>query len=153
MTVPVYIFPAVSEGSLFYTTSPTLVITCLVDNSHSNRYEVVWAPKQNKSPVFKLWKAIFRKQGRRYREQRQVPSPGSSKVAPEEFLVNKCVSLPLTTFRFLNMSQGFQHQNGSQLNPDQIGRLCTLISSHSWKILLQILQRVMGEGRRRNDKN
>ena len=29
------------EGSLFTTTSPTLVITCLVDNSHFNMCEVV----------------------------------------------------------------------------------------------------------------
>ena len=32
--------PAVSEGSSFFTTSPTL-IKCFVDNSHSNRCEVV----------------------------------------------------------------------------------------------------------------
>ena len=33
--------PSVNKGSLFSTTSATLVITHLFDNSHSNRCEVV----------------------------------------------------------------------------------------------------------------
>ena len=33
--------PAVNESFFFSTTSPILVITCLADNSHSNRCEVV----------------------------------------------------------------------------------------------------------------
>ena len=33
--------PTVHEGSLFSTSSPTLLISCLCDNSHSNRCEVV----------------------------------------------------------------------------------------------------------------
>ena len=43
MAVSIYnTFPLeVYEGSFFSTTSPSLVTSCLVDNSHSNRYEVV----------------------------------------------------------------------------------------------------------------
>ena len=32
--------PAMNEGSFFSTTSPVLVISCLVDNGYSNRYKV-----------------------------------------------------------------------------------------------------------------
>ena len=32
--------PTVNKGSLFSTSSPTLVISCLFDNSHSNRGEI-----------------------------------------------------------------------------------------------------------------
>ena len=40
MTAPIYI-PTVHKGSLFSTYSPTLVIFCLFDDSHSNRCVVV----------------------------------------------------------------------------------------------------------------
>ena len=33
--------PNVHKGFLFFTSSPTLVISCLFDNSHSNRCEVI----------------------------------------------------------------------------------------------------------------
>ena len=41
VAVPVSFPSSVDEGSFFSTTSPTLAVTCLVDNRHSNRYEVV----------------------------------------------------------------------------------------------------------------
>ena len=33
--------PAVYEGYLFFISSPTLIISCLLDNRHSDLYEVV----------------------------------------------------------------------------------------------------------------
>ena len=41
VTAPIYIPPTVHKGYLFSTSSPTSVISCLFDNSHSNWREVI----------------------------------------------------------------------------------------------------------------
>ena len=40
MAAPIYIPPTLHKGSLFSTSSQTLVISCLFDYDHSTRYEV-----------------------------------------------------------------------------------------------------------------
>ena len=41
VAAPIYLSPTVHKGSLFSTSLTTLVISCLFDNSHSNRCEVI----------------------------------------------------------------------------------------------------------------
>ena len=120
------------------------------DRQASTRLDIVFNQSKTRALVFKLWKGIFRKQGRETQGAKARPASGS--LAPDSLKVASGVSLvlrygspPPAMLKSLNVSQGFQHQNTSKENPDRAEGLCALFSSHPWKNLLQILGRVMRE--------